>query len=211
MDIAKIRTDYSQKTLDITDVLADPIEQFKVWLQESIDSAINEPTAMVLSTAVNNIPSSRVVLLKDIKEGGFVFFTNYSSHKGNEMAQNQHVALNFFWPELERQVRIVGKVKKSSEALSEEYFNSRPANSRVGAWSSPQSSIIPNRAWLEDKEKELTLKFKDQEIPRPAHWGGYVVKPTLIEFWQGRPSRLHDRIQYSLDSNKGWLINRLAP
>jgi pyridoxamine 5'-phosphate oxidase len=211
MDIAKIRTDYSQKTLDITDVQTDPVEQFKIWLQEALDSAINEPTAMVLSTAANNIPSSRVVLLKDIKEGGFVFFTNYSSHKGNEMAQNQHVALNFFWPELERQVRIVGKVKKTSEGLSEQYFNSRPANSRVGAWSSPQSSIIPNRAWLEDKEKELTIKFKDQEIPRPAHWGGYVVEPTLVEFWQGRPSRLHDRIQYSLDSNKGWLINRLAP
>lgn len=210
MDISKIRTDYSQKTLDVKDVQADPLGQFEHWLNDAIKSEVLEPTAMVLCTVHNNVPSSRVVLLKGIDEGGFVFFTNYLSRKGVEMLDNDNVALNFFWPELERQVRIIGKVKISSTTLSDTYFHSRPANSRVGAWTSPQSKGIPSREWLEDQELAYQKKFEGKEIPRPEYWGGYVVVPQQVEFWQGRPSRLHDRIQYTI-KDENWSIERLAP
>jgi pyridoxamine 5'-phosphate oxidase len=210
MDISSIRINYSQKTLDITDVLTEPMAQFEVWLKEAIAAEALEPTAMVLSTVHEQVPSSRVVLLKDLKEGGFVFFTNYDSKKGQDMANTQYAALNFFWPELERQVRIVGKVKKCSQELSDGYFHSRPANSRVGAWTSPQSSVIADRQWLEDREAYFKKQFADNAIPRPENWGGYVVEPFEIEFWQGRPSRLHDRLKYRLENNQ-WIIERLAP
>ncbi len=210
MDISKIRTDYTKKTLDIADVQSEPLVQFELWLKEAIGAEVHEPTAMVLSTVHNNIPSSRVVLLKDLKEGGFVFFTNYESRKGLEMLENSHVALNFFWPELERQVRVIGIVKKSSKELSDIYFQSRPENSRVGAWSSPQSKGIPNREWLEDQEQAYSQKFMGKDIPRPEYWGGYVVEPQQVEFWQGRASRLHDRIQYT-KINDIWSLERLAP
>lgn len=210
MDISKIRKDYSQKTLDVKDVQANPMEQFGFWLDDAIRAEVLEPTAMVLSTVHLNIPSSRVVLLKGLEEGGFVFFTNYQSRKGMEMLENENVALNFFWAELERQVRVVGRVKTSSAALSDTYFQSRPAHSRVGAWTSPQSKGIPSREWLEDQELSYRKKFEDQEIPRPEYWGGYVVVPQQVEFWQGRPNRLHDRIQYTLQDGS-WNIERLAP
>lgn len=210
MEISKIRINYSKKTLDVIDVEKDPMRQFEVWLQEAIQAEAQEPTAMVLSTVSDHVPSSRVVLLKDLKEGGFVFFTNYLSLKGEHMQQNSHVALNFFWPELERQVRVNGQVKKCSSQLSDTYFQSRPTESRVGAWSSPQSKSIPSREWLEQQEAAYKEKFKGTEVPRPEHWGGYVVIPDKLEFWQGRPSRLHDRILYTNHANT-WSIERLAP
>ncbi|MFN8438194.1 MAG: pyridoxamine 5'-phosphate oxidase [Cytophagales bacterium] len=211
MDIAAIRKDYAQKTLDVSDVHSDPHVQFQNWLKEAIDASALEPTAMILATVHQQMPTTRVVLLKGIEEGGFVFFTNYSSEKGRELAANPYAALNFFWPELERQVRIEGIVKKASAELSNSYFKSRPTNSRVGAWASPQSSEIPDRKWLEDREASFKQQYDQNEIPRPDFWGGYVLEATEIEFWQGRPSRLHDRIKYIKTEPNNWKITRLAP
>jgi pyridoxamine 5'-phosphate oxidase len=166
---------------------------------------------MTLATATPaGKPSARIVLLKGFDENGFVFFTNYKSHKANEIADNRQVALIFFWKELERQVRIEGLVTKVSEAASDEYFNLRPEGSKIGAWASPQSKVIPSRTVIESNAAEIEKNFSGKEIERPPHWGGYVVKPNLIEFWQGRSSRLHDRIQYSIKEDN-WLIERLAP
>lgn len=210
--IADIRRDYSLKTLLETEVADNPFLQFGDWWQQAIESEIDEVNAMTLATAsLEAVPSARIVLLKGYDEKGFVFYTNYESIKGQELAENPRACLLFFWKELERQVRIIGLVEKVSEEESNEYFLSRPTGSQVGAWASPQSHVIENRSWLENRVKELAEKFKTEQLTRPPHWGGYRVKPVIIEFWQGRSSRLHDRIQYSLQENGSWKIERLAP
>ncbi|MEO7045216.1 MAG: pyridoxamine 5'-phosphate oxidase [Ferruginibacter sp.] len=209
--IADIRKDYKLQTLNEEDVAANPIIQFSKWWNEATQSDIIEVNAMTLATATPaGKPSARIVLLKGFDDNGFVFFTNYKSHKANEIAENEQAALVFFWKELERQVRIEGLVTKVSEAASDEYFNSRPEGSKIGAWASPQSKVIPARTVIENNVIEIEKNFSGKEIERPPHWGGYVIKPNLIEFWQGRSSRLHDRIQYSIKENN-WLIERLAP
>ncbi len=212
MPIADIRKDYSLKTLNETEVAINPFLQFADWWQQAIESQIDEVNAMTLATAsVEGVPSARIVLLKGYDEKGFVFYTNYESAKGQELAENPRAGLLFFWKELERQVRITGLVEKVSAVESDEYFLSRPTGSQIGAWASPQSHVIENRSWLENKVKELEAKFSNGQLTRPAHWGGYRVKPVIIEFWQGRSSRLHDRIQYTLQENGSWKIERLAP
>ncbi len=209
--IADIRTDYKLRSLDEADVTTEPIEQFTRWWDEAVNSHIDEVNAMVLATANSaGIPSARVVLLKGYSEQGFVFFTNYDSQKGKELADNPHAALVFFWKELERQVRIEGIIEKTGAAESDTYFLSRPEGSRIGAWASPQSAVIANRQVIENKFLLYEEKFSKEPVSRPPYWGGYILKPSLIEFWQGRTSRLHDRIQYSLVDNH-WKIVRLAP
>ena len=211
-NIADIRKDYSKKMLQETDVHADAIEQFKTWWTEAVDSAIDEVNAMTLATAsAQGKPSARVVLLKGFNESGFIFFTNYHSQKASEIEENPRVSLVFFWKELERQVRIDGTIKKITAEDSDEYFYSRPVESRIGAWASPQSKVIASRKVIEENVVELEKSFAGKTIDRPPHWGGYIVKPVVIEFWQGRSSRLHDRLQYSLNEMGQWEIKRLAP
>lgn len=209
--ISHLRKDYSLKALSETDVKSHPLEQFDTWWNEAIQSQIDEVNAMTLATATaEGVPSARIVLLKEYNDKGFVFFTNYESAKGQELAENPRASLLFFWKELERQVRITGLVEKITEQESDAYFYSRPLGSRIGAIASAQSSVIANRNILEEKVKLLETKG-EAEIKRPAHWGGYRVKPVIIEFWQGRPSRLHDRIQYTLEENGAWKVERLSP
>ena len=209
--ISHLRKDYSLKALSETDVKSNPLEQFDTWWNEAIQSQIDEVNAMTLATATaEGVPSARIVLLKEYNDKGFVFFTNYESAKGQELAENPRASLLFFWKELERQVRITGLVEKITEQESDAYFYSRPLGSRIGAIASAQSSVIANRNILEEKVKLLEKKG-EAEIKRPAHWGGYRVKPVIIEFWQGRPSRLHDRIQYTLEENGAWKVERLSP
>jgi pyridoxamine 5'-phosphate oxidase len=211
-NIADIRRDYSHKSLSESDVDANPIKQFASWWDEAVHSKIDEVNAMTLATAsVDALPSARIVLLKEFNEKGFIFFTNYESYKARQMAENPKACLVFFWKELERQVRVTGLIEKINAKQSDEYFQSRPESSRIGAWASPQSRVIESRHWIDEKFNELVKKMEGTAIARPQHWGGYIVKPVEIEFWQGRPSRLHDRIQYSLDENGGWKIERLAP
>ncbi|WP_346317170.1 pyridoxamine 5'-phosphate oxidase [Chitinophaga sp. YIM B06452] len=210
--IADLRQDYRLATLNEREVAADPVQQFSHWWQEAIQSELEEPNAMTLATSTaNGRPSARIVLLKSFDENGFLFFTNYESRKGHELAENPYVTLLFFWKELERQVRIEGIVSKAPEAVSDEYFHSRPVGSRIGAIASPQSQVIPGRAFLEEKVKMLEAAHLQHAPERPAHWGGYVVKPEMVEFWQGRSSRLHDRLRYTPDGRQGWKIERLAP
>jgi pyridoxamine 5'-phosphate oxidase len=204
------RMDYQLAVLDIEHTKNDPVEQFKEWYTAYKAVAERDVNAMVLSTAsLGGRPSSRVVLLKGIDQGGFEFYTNYQSAKGQELAVNPYVALNFFWPELERQVRIEGVAAKLSEAESTSYFKSRPIGSQIGALASPQSSVIESRKVLEDKVAALQA-LDPSQISKPDHWGGYRVMPSLFEFWQGRSSRLHDRIQYLLEGGH-WIKQRLAP
>lgn len=211
-NIADLREDYRLKSLDFTHVTTHPFPQFETWFQEAITAQILEPNAMILATVANSKPSARVVLLKGLTTEGFVFFTNYTSRKGVELAENPNAALCFNWLDLQRQVRIEGVVEKISEAESDAYFNSRPFSSRIGAWASPQSQIIPNRSILEENVVKLTQKYENTEgVPRPEHWGGYILLPTLIEFWQGRSSRLHDRIRYEKTDKGDWEMVRLAP
>ncbi|MFD1185931.1 pyridoxamine 5'-phosphate oxidase [Pontibacter rugosus] len=211
-NIADIRINYSKQALTEDSVAATPIEQFKSWLDEAIKSEAQEPTALILSTVnAAGKPSARVVLLKDIDEEGYTFFTNYSSRKGQELEDNPYAAITFFWPALERQVRVEGKVVKVSQEASDAYFRSRPRGSRIGAWASPQSQVIEAREVLEQRDKAFEEKFAgSDEIPRPEYWGGYQLQPELVEFWQGRPNRLHDRIVYERDG-ANWQIKRLAP
>ena len=211
-NIADIRRDYSHESLSEKDADPNAIKQFQRWWNEAVDSAIDEVNAMTLATAsLDGLPSARIVLLKEFNEKGFVFFTNYESYKAQQLAENPKACLVFFWKELERQVRITGLIEKVSGMQSDEYFHSRPESSRIGAWASPQSRVINSRDWLDKKFNELVKKMEGTEIARPSYWGGYIVKPVVIEFWQGRPSRLHDRIQYTLEENGGWKIERLAP
>lgn len=210
-DLFNIRRDFTLKTLDESDVLSDPMDMFEQWLNEAIIAKALEPNAMNLATATpDGKPSSRMILLKQIKPQGFVFFTNYDSKKAYQITLNKYCALTFVWNELERQVRIEGVVEKTSDAESDSYFEVRPAKSKLGAWASPQSRAIPDRKYLEGLIKEYESKFKDKNIVRPQNWGGYIVKPYLIEFWQGRSNRLHDRIQYVLEDGV-WEVERLAP
>lgn len=211
-NIADIRKDYKLQTLSEKEVAADAIAQFDQWWDDAINSELEEVNAMTLATAsADGIPDARIVLLKGYDKNGFVFFTNYQSNKGKEMEQNPNACLVFFWAALERQVRITGTVEKISAAESDAYFISRPIGSRMGAWASPQSNVITKREAIEDNLKEIEQRFSNGNIPRPPHWGGYIVKPVQIEFWQGRPSRLHDRIRYTLQTEGKWLIERLAP
>lgn len=210
--IADIRKDYRLKTLSEEEVQPNPFAQFEVWWQEALAAKIEEVNAMTLSTAsADGVPAGRIVLLKGYNEKGFVFFTNYQSFKGNHLAENPRASLLFFWKELERQVRITGISQQLSAAENDEYYNSRPAGSRISAWASPQSQVIDSRQWLEARVDAITKEFEGKNIARPQHWGGYCVKPVSIEFWQGRSSRLHDRIQYTLQPNGLWAIERLAP
>ena len=200
------------ESLSETDVSANPFRQFDRWWDEAVRAQIDEVNAMALSTVSDSgRPSSRIVLLKGYDEEGFVFFTNHRSRKGREMAQNPHVSLLFFWKELERQVRIEGVSAVVSEAESDSYFFSRPESSRLGAWASPQSERIESRETLDENLRRFKEDFSGKPIPRPPHWGGHRVKPSSFEFWQGRPSRLHDRILYECRGGDVWMVSRLAP
>ena len=213
LHLADLRKTYAQRTLSETDVLPDAVAQFRLWLEEALTAQLDEPTAMTISTvAATGQPSSRVVLLKGLPDdAGFLFYTNYESRKGQELTAQPLAALNFFWPGLERQVRVEGRVEKAPETMSTEYFQSRPRSSQLGAWTSPQSQVIDSREALEAREEAIVAKFKGQDpLPRPDNWGGYILRPTRLEFWQGRPSRLHDSIVYEQE-NGGWKRSRLAP
>jgi len=210
--IAGIRKDYKLKSLSEEEVCADPIGQFERWWVEAMESRIEEVNAMTLATASGDgVPSARIVLLKGFNKNGFVFFTNYESYKGIQLDENPRACLVFFWKELERQVRITGLVEKLSGEENDIYFESRPEGSRIGSWASPQSRPIPGRRWLTERESILKKQFEGKRIDRPVYWGGYRVRPVGVEFWQGRPNRLHDRIQYSLGPDAEWVIERLAP
>ena len=209
--IADLRKHYSQKALMESDMAGEPIQQFEKWWNEALAAGIEEANAMTLATAsVDGVPSARVVLLKGFSDKGFVFFTNYESYKGQQLSENPKACLVFFWKELERQVRATGLVVKLSEEESDAYFRLRPVESNIGAIISPQSQVIENRVWLDKQYEAMAKKAKGEPVQRPGNWGGYLVKPVLIEFWQGRPSRLHDRIQYSLEGGE-WKMERLAP
>jgi len=210
--IAALREDYRAKTLEIGEVQADPILQFKDWFQAALDSSVKEANAMTVATVdALGKPSARIVLLKGFDENGFIFYTNYESKKGKDLAVNPNISAVFLWKDLERQIRIDGIAKKISRADSLKYYKSRPKGSQIGAWVSPQSQIISDRSILENKMKDLQEKYMSEEtLPIPPHWGGYQIQPTTIEFWQGRSSRLHDRICYTLEGKK-WKIDRLAP
>lgn len=210
MDLHNIREEYRKRALSQQDCHENPLSQFELWMNEAISAQVNEPTAMNIATVdVDGRPSSRMVLLKEVNAEGFVFFTNYHSHKGRAIEHNPYVALSFFWSELERQVRIEGKAEKISAEQSDTYFASRPYTSRIGAWASEQSAVISGYKSLLTKAALIAAKHP-LNVPRPPHWGGYLVIPDCVEFWQGRPSRLHDRIRYRLEHN-AWLRERLSP
>lgn len=212
---AELRKDYKRLVLNEEAVTADPLAQFTVWINEAMQAGLPEPNAMTLATVGLDLrPSSRVVLLKAFDQRGFVFYTNYHSRKGRQLEENPQVALSFYWAELERQVRIEGRAEFTSADESDAYFLSRPEGAQLGAHASPQSQPISDRAVLETRQRELELLYADQDITRPPHWGGYRVVPERFEFWQGRPSRLHDRIVYTQDPTAeglSWTLQRLAP
>ena len=212
MSISDLRREYSLRGLSEDEAADDPFTQFRAWFDQALAARVVEPNAMTLATVAHDgQPSARIVLLKEFDTRGFVFYTNYESRKGQDLAARSLAALTFFWPALERQVRVEGWVEKAPEDLSTAYFQSRPLGSQVGAWASPQSQVVPGRAELEAQEQAVRGRFGDTApLPRPPHWGGYVLRPQRIEFWQGRPSRLHDRILYERVS-QGWKISRLAP
>ncbi|HEX7412917.1 MAG TPA: pyridoxamine 5'-phosphate oxidase [Bacteroidia bacterium] len=205
-----LRHDFLKASFDEKDADNDPFKQFEKWYAQTVTGGLHEPNALTLSTATKKgKPSSRIVLLRGFEKHGFVFFTNYDSRKGDELKENPYASLLFYWTGLERQVRIEGKIIKTPVTISEEYFAERPLGNKVGAWASAQSKVLKNRAVLENLITQYTEKFKE-EVPRPKHWGGYILQATYYEFWQGRESRLHDRISYTL-KNKKWLKQRLAP
>jgi pyridoxamine 5'-phosphate oxidase len=209
--IADLRKNYTQAGLLETDVAADPFQQFQLWFEQAVAANLLEPNAMTIATVTaEGKPSARIVLLKGFDEHGFVFYTNYDSQKGVELQQCPYAALVFLWGDLERQVRIEGKVELVEIEEATAYFHSRPASSQLGAWASDQSTVIANRSILETRLQQLETEYIEREIPKPAHWGGFRVVPTEIEFWQGRPSRLHDRLRYQLVDGV-WKIDRLAP
>jgi pyridoxamine 5'-phosphate oxidase len=209
--IQDLRKNYRLKSLDQKDVLENPFEQFSLWFEESMSSQLPEPNAMILATATKEgKPSVRALLLKGFDENGFIFYTNYESRKGKELAGNNNASILFFWAELERQIRIEGKVEKISSEESKKYFDTRPYKSRIGAWASNQSEVIENRFVIVRKFLNYFVKFHSRDIPLPTYWGGYILKPDTFEFWQGRANRLHDRVRYKSEDNR-WKIERLSP
>jgi pyridoxamine 5'-phosphate oxidase len=208
--IADLRRDYTQTGLEQGD--PSPFKQFELWFNQAVAADLLEPNAMTLATVTSEgKPDARIVLLKGFDARGFVFYTNFRSQKGQELAANPHAALVFLWGDLERQVRVVGSVEKATDIEADTYFQSRPLGSRLGAWASTQSEVIPSREFLETRMAMLETEYQGREIPRPDHWGGFRVVPTEMEFWQGRPSRLHDRLRYRLQEKGAWMIDRLAP
>jgi len=212
MNLAELRREYTRAGLTEADLAPDPIQQFEMWFQQALDAEIIEPNAMVLATATpQGLPSSRVVLLKCVDRAGFTFFTNYESRKARELEANPHASVTFPWVGLERQVVICGTITKTSREQSGDYFKARPRGSRLGAWVSTQSRVIPDRAYLEKRLTDLEAKHPDENIPLPPYWGGYVLRPDEVEFWQGRPNRLHDRLRYVRQADASWKIERLSP
>jgi pyridoxamine 5'-phosphate oxidase len=211
LDVAALREEYSKRRLRRVDLDPDPIVQFGRWLKDAVDSGIKDANAMSLAT-VNAAaqPCARIVLLKGVDSGGFLFFTNYRSRKAADLETNPRAGLTFFWAELERQVVIEGTTRKASRAEAERYFHTRPVGSQLGAWASSQSQIVPSREWLEEKFDEVTARYAGQEVPLPEYWGGYWLEPAAIEFWQGGPSRIHDRLRY-VREGAGWRVDRLSP
>ncbi len=209
--VAGLREEYDKDTLDIKDLNADPVIQFEYWFDEAVQANVPEPHAFTISTVdTMGKPSGRIVLLRNATKDGFTFFTNYNSRKGQDMEANPHVCATFFWQQVQRQVRVEGTIEKLTAAESDEYFASRPRESQIGAWASNQSEVLESREALEERTSQITMQYEGQTVPRPPHWGGYRIKPTEIEFWQGRASRLHDRFLYILE-NENWKINRLNP
>ena len=213
LNVQDLRREYTAEKLDIEDVDPNPVAQFRRWFEEAMNAELPEPNAMTLATVSSKgQPSARIVLLKGFDESGFVFFTNYRSRKSQELMANPRVALVFLWLELQRQVRIEGMAAKIDPEESTRYFQSRPKGSQIGAWASPQSDVIKSRELLEQRVEALNEKYNGQQVlPRPEEWGGFIIQPQRLEFWQGRPSRLHDRIQYIMLKKAGWKIERLAP
>jgi pyridoxamine 5'-phosphate oxidase len=211
LDIAALREEYAQRHLRRADLDPDPIAQFNRWLAEAVAARIKDPNAMSLATVnAAGQPSVRIVLLKGVGERGFLFFTNYGSRKATDLANNSRAGLNFFWPDLERQVGIEGSVQKATLEEADRYFHTRPVASQLGAWASKQSQIVPSRDWLEGKIDAVTAEYAGKEVPLPDFWGGYWLAPASIEFWQGGPGRIHDRLRY-LRQESGWRVDRLSP
>lgn len=210
-NLHKMRQEYEAGSLNEEQMSVDPIQEFRIWMEEAIFANLTEPNAMIVASATaDGKPSARVVLLKEVNDEGFVFFTNYMSRKGRELINNPFAALVFDWHDIERQVRVEGRVEKLTDEDSDEYFNLRPESAKIGAWSSPQSKIVKDRDELEKLQEEIEIQFEDIPVHRPKHWGGFLVKPFTIEFWQGRPNRMHDRIVY-YKTEEGWTMHRLAP
>lgn len=211
-ELSKMRREYQTGSLNETQMASNPFDEFRVWLETAITSGLSEPNAMVVASATpNGRPSARVVLLKELDNDGFVFYTNYMSRKGMELLSNPFAAALFDWHEIERQVRIEGIIEKVSEEESDAYFELRPNDAKIGAWASPQSKVVKGREELEELQKRYTARFVGSEVPRPPHWGGFLIRPTMVEFWQGRPNRMHDRIIYYKVDTENWSMQRLAP